>query len=123
MVASVSMLTADEHNKVFGYGVFVLGYTINDLYPDGPTEDELHELAVEMLLSETWIDLGGEAHLVALLRGAAAGDPSLLETAVDDLVPNVFVAGGYMLASYRGDGQRWSEYLDEIWAAALAAES
>lgn len=121
MMAAVRGLAPDDNAQVLAYGVFVLGYTIRDLFPDGASEADLRDLAAEMVESESWADLGSIDGVTAMLQAAATPDLNFPRVPRDDLVGNIFVAGGYMLGCYRGENQKWSEYLDEVWQAALAA--
>lgn len=114
-------LSSQDSAIALGYGLFVVGFIVNDVLRDGVTDEALDGIARRAAEStSSWIDLGARSALVALMRAASKGDASIPDMPVEDLVGLTFVLGGYLLQAYRLDGQHWWEYLDDIWAQAEA---
>jgi hypothetical protein len=64
-----------------------------------------------------------EPGAVATLLGVAArGDETLDRLDAGDIAGMTFVCAGHLLAWYSLEGQKWWDYLNEIWAAAEAEE-
>jgi hypothetical protein len=122
MVAAFRDLNAADSAKAVAYGVFVLGYVVNDVFRDGATEAELLALAGKIIKSESdWINLRNAEDLARVLRSAAAADVTFPGVPPADVIGHVFVAGGYLLGVYRRANQEWWNYLEEIWEVLLAA--
>jgi len=119
MVAAVSELTEDDAQTALGYALFVVGYIVNEAFPDGPSESDLRSMADDIVsgVSE-WVNIGSVDSVAALLGAAGSGDTTFDGITQDDLPGMAFVTGGYLLARYRLKDQRWWEYLNEIWARA-----
>lgn len=112
-------LSPDDMATALGYGLFVVGFIINDVLRDGASDADLAGIAQRAIESESsWVELGPVDSLVALLRAASKGETSIPGVPREDLVGFTFLLGGYLLQSYRLDNQHWWEYLDDIWAQA-----
>lgn len=115
-------ITNEETVTFVGLGLYVAGFIVNDIYPDGPTDDDVRELAAQIIEGESgWMDLGDDDTVARFLKAAATGDTTLGGLGGDDLMGHAIVCGGHLLSHYRLAGQRWYQYLDEIWAIAEAA--
>ncbi|MCA2216782.1 hypothetical protein [Jidongwangia harbinensis] len=120
MVAAFHGLGADDAAKAVAYGVFVLGYIVNDVFRNGATDADLRQLAGKIIESESdWINLRGADDVAGVLRSAATGEVTFPGVPPADVIGHVFVAGGYLLGVYRRADQEWWDYLDEIWAVLL----
>jgi hypothetical protein len=121
MVSALAGLTSNETRHALGLGLFVVGYVVNNIHPDGVTEAEIASLAQQVTESESdWISLNPES-VRLLLTAGAKGDATLRGIDPNDALGLTFVVGGHLLAAYRAEPERWFEYLDEIWAALSAA--
>lgn len=122
MVAAIRDLGEDDAQAAVGYALFVVGYIVNDAFPNGPTEPDLRSIADDVITGVSdWVRIGTVDTVATFLRAAGAGDTTFRGITQDDLPGTAFVCGGYLLARYRREDQRWWEYLNEIWAAAEAA--
>jgi NDP-sugar pyrophosphorylase family protein len=122
LVAAFRGHSEEQAQMAVAYGIFVAGFIVNDVLRQGVTEEQLRKLADQVIASEgDWVDLGSPEHLVKLLASAANGDLSFEGVPREDVIGNVFVSGGYLLASYRLKDQHWWDYLNEIWAGLEAA--
>ena len=122
MVAAFRDLNAEDSAKAVAYGVFVLGYIVNDVFRDGASDTDLQTLAAKIIKSESdWINLNSADNLARVLRSAAVADVTFPGVPRGDVIGHVFAAGGYLLGVYRRADEEWWNYLDEIWAALLAA--
>lgn len=111
-------LNKDQSRKAVALAYFVCGYIVKDIFIEEPTYEDLCEMAEDIVKDESnWINLGDKETVAVFLRAAAAGDTSFTGLKPEDFVGFTFVCGGHLLATYRGEGQQWWEYLDEIWAA------
>lgn len=121
LVEAFRGLGDDDFRTAVHYGVLVIASVLNGL-PGGWTDAQLREVAGRLVGSESdWVDLGAPGDVAAVLTAAAKGDLRFPGAPSQDLVGTIFVAGGYLLTSYRADGQTWWEHLDDVWAALLAA--
>jgi hypothetical protein len=122
LVAALRDLSTEDFATAVAYGLFVLGYVVNDVFRAGPSEDELRSMARKIIhgVSE-WVDLGSEDEVARLLAAAANGDASFPGVPREDIVGIVFVSGGYLLGVYRRSNEHWWDYLNEIWQELLAA--
>lgn len=122
MVAAFRGLDPDDAATAVAYGVFVLGYIVNDVFRNGATEADLLMLAEKIVESESdWIRLRSASDVAGVLRSAAAGDVTFPGVPPTDVIGHAFVAGGYLLGVYRRADQEWWNYLEEIWEVLLAA--
>jgi hypothetical protein len=120
--AALDVMGDTDGPIAWSYAAYVVGYVVNDIFPDGIDDQELDgvaERAVESMSS--WWELGPQAAVVALMRSASEGDPTMPGVPVEKVVNTTFVLASYLLQSYRSDDQEWWNYLDEIWNAAEAA--
>jgi hypothetical protein len=118
MIAALADLDDTDWQMAVWLGVFVCGFIVKDVFPDGPTDDELRGLAQGIIDAESdWVDLGPVDQVATYLRAAADGDPTLAGLPRKDVIGLTFVCGGHLLATHRLKDQNWWEYLDEIWAA------
>jgi hypothetical protein len=121
LVESLKGLNQTDTLRALGLGLFAVGFVVNDIFRDGATDEELLDLAQQIVEEEaSWVTLDENA-IVPLLRAAATSDISLPGVNKEDAVFLTFVCGGHLLAAFREDGQHWYDYLDEIWAQLLAA--
>jgi hypothetical protein len=117
-------LSPDDAATTLGYGLFVMGFVINDVLRKGATDADLDGIAQRAIETVSgWVDLGDKAAVVALLSAASKGDGSVPGVPPEDVLGNTFVLGGYLLQAYRLDSQHWWEYLDDIWAQAQATQA
>jgi hypothetical protein len=117
MAAAPQGLSNEDVATALSYGLFVVGFILNDVLREGPTDEDYEVIAGRAIdAASGWIDLGDRAAVVALLRAAAKGDPSVPGVSPEDVLGHTFVLGGYLLQAYRLDNQHWWEYLDDIWA-------
>jgi hypothetical protein len=122
VTAAFRDLGEDDSKAAVGLGLFACGYIVNDVYPDGPTEADLRELARQVVKAESsWIDLGNIDAVANFLGVAAKGDTSFSGVRAEDVTGLTFVCGGHLLATYREKDKHWWDYLDAIWAAAESA--
>ena len=122
--AHLRVLSERELQVALVYATFVTGYVVSDVFEGAPDDAELTEMAEDAVQgTKDWIDLGGIESVVAFLKAATAGNADFPGVPGEDIAGYAFVIGGYLLSRYRREGQRWYEYLDDIWNAAQAAES
>jgi hypothetical protein len=104
-----------DTGTLIAMGLYVVGFIANDIYRDGPTDEEYQELAVKISDKESdWIDLNRDS-VAGFLKVAATGDATLGGLDGEDLTGLAIVCGAHLLSYYRLDDQRWYQYLDEIW--------
>lgn len=116
--AALDGLTGTQGPVAWSYALYAAGTVLNTILPSGVTEKDLDEISQEAIDALPWYDLGGSDQVKALLRSAAAGDPTLRSVDPDKAVVMTFVLASYLLQAYRPDGQEWWDYLDAIWNAA-----
>ena len=122
LVAAFQGLDRDQSLEAATYGIFVVGFIVNDVFRDGWTAEQLRNLAAKIVDSEKdWINLGDVGDVANLLDAAGKSNLDFPDVPREDVLGNLFVCGGYLLTSFRLDGQDWWQYLDEVWEAALAA--
>lgn len=122
MVAAIRDLGEEDAKTAVGYAVFVVGYIVNNAFPDGPNQADLRSMAEDVITGVAdWVKVGTVDVVAAFLGSAATGATTFEGIAQEDLPGMAFVCGGYLLARYRLKKQRWFEYLDEIWNAAETA--
>jgi hypothetical protein len=118
MSRAVDDIAPQESATLVDVGLYVSGYIVNDIYWDGLSDDNTRELAAKIVAEESdWIDVGDADTIVRFLNAAVTGDATTVAgLGGENLTRLVVVCGGHLLAYHRPDGQRWYEYLDEIWA-------
>lgn len=136
-------LEPEEGAVALSLAVYVCGYVVDDIYVvhaksgDGiPSRAELRDLAsgIVNVLAERGAGVIGDDEEVAVFLGLAGeafrGDTEPGPDPLRGLDPKsavylAFMCGGYLLAVYRRDeqGEHWWEYLDRIWAHALADDT
>jgi hypothetical protein len=119
LVSTFRGLSDEDSKKAIGYGIFVCGYIIGDVFRDGVKDEQLRDLAAKIVASESdWVDLGSPDDLANLLSNVAKGEAPFDNVPSEDALGTLFVCGAFMLTSFRLDRQNWWDYLGEIWAAA-----
>src|SRR5262249_5590323 len=110
-----------DFRRCVGYGLLVVRCAVFDIYPSGPTDENLRELAKKIVEKEAdWVDLGDVERTARFLGAVAQDDPSFGGLDPDELMLLTFVCGGHLLSRYRLEDQRWWDYLNEIWDKVLA---
>lgn len=136
-------MDSQESAVALGLAVYACGYVVDDIFlntaksGDGiPSREELRELASGIInvLAErgagvigdvdevaTFLEIGGER----FRDDSEPGPDSLKGLDGKSVIYLAFMCGGYLLAVFRKDdqGEQWWEYLDRIWAHALADNS
>jgi hypothetical protein len=121
MTEALRGLNEADSQVAVGLALYVCGFVVNDIYRQGATDAEIHELAKQITQSESsWIKLDTDSN-AKLIRAAATGDGAFGGLGKADVPGLAFVCGGHLLGAFSDEGQPWHEYLDEIWAAAEAA--
>jgi hypothetical protein len=127
----------------FTLAMYVCGYVVDDIFIDSaksgdgiPSRQELRDLAGDIVtvLAESGAGVIGDVDEVAAfleLAGEAFREDT--EPGPDPLrgldggrvIYLAFMCGGYLLGAFRRDdlGEHWWEYLDRIWAHALADDT
>lgn len=85
-----------------------------DIY-DGakPSHEQISELTKTFLAAEAWAQFD-EPTVLKFLNALAEGAPSDRVVDPEVLVRLVFVVGGWLLAGFLTEGERWSDFLDQI---------
>jgi hypothetical protein len=121
---ALGRLDSDDLATAVSYAIHVCGYVVVDVFNGALSDAGVAELAQYVVNdSREWVELGDAAAVAAFLRAAAAGDPRFPGVPAEDVAGHAFVIGGYLLSRFRHEGQRWFEYLDDIWNSTQAGES
>ncbi|GAA5198430.1 hypothetical protein GCM10023322_71840 [Rugosimonospora acidiphila] len=108
-------ISKEDTASLITMGLYVSGFVANDIYRDGPTDEDFRELASKISEKESdWIDLD-RASVAEFLKVAVTGDVTLGGLGGEDVTGLAVVCGAHLLSYYRLDDQRWYQYLDEIW--------
>jgi hypothetical protein len=133
-------LNPDDGGVALSLALYVCGYVVDDIFlntarsGDGvPSREELREIAEDVVtvFDESGAGTVGEVEeIVTFLQLAGEAFRDDTEPDRDPLkgldggrvIYLAFMCGGYLLGAYRRDeqGEQWWEYLDRIWAHALA---
>lgn len=136
-------LDSEEGADALSLALYVCGYVVDDIFVDSaksgdgiPGRAELREIAEDIVtgLAERGAGTIGDVEEVATFLGLAGeGFRGATEPGPDTLkgldggrvIYLAFMCGADLLAVYRRDeqGEHWWEYLDRIWAHALAGPS
>jgi hypothetical protein len=108
---------ADQHTLTQALqltGAIVL-FVLHEEFEANPGDEELRQVADDVVRNETWAGLTPEEVLVTLTglltgRQVASVEPQAMAVAT-------FVIAGYLLASSTEPPKAWFEYLDEVEAA------
>jgi hypothetical protein len=120
----LSRLSASDLQIAVSYAIYVCGYVVADVLDGELSEDGLAEMAQYAVQdSKDWFDLGEPNTVASFLRAAGSGEVSSPAVPDQEVPGYSFVVGGYLLSHFCADDQLWYEYLDEIWNAALTADS
>lgn len=103
-----------------GYGRFICASVMWDAYPKGPRRNAVRGTAHTVVESESWIDLGGTDDVAALLASTWTNDGPTAGPPTDPMLLALFVCALSLLDEHRAKGERWWEYLDDIWARLAA---
>jgi hypothetical protein len=110
-------ISPQETATLVDLGLYVFGYIFNEKYQHSLTDDNVRELADKIVARESdWTEAGDADTIGRFVEAAVTGDSTRVGLGAADLTRLVIVCGGHLLAYHRPDGQRWYEYLDEIWA-------
>jgi len=93
MLAAFAGLDDKDFRRCVGYGLAVVGHIVSDIYPEGPSEQDLDELAKRIIEGEAdWIDLGDQLTVATFLGATTKDDPAVIDPsnaaamAAEDLV-------------------------------------
>jgi hypothetical protein len=115
--AALAGITKDDTTRLLGLGLFVVGFVVKDVLREDLTDERIRELAEKIVTKQAdWMELGDPSEVAAFLKAAATGDRQLAGLGGEDITGLVIICGAHLLNYYRLDGQRWFQYLDEIWA-------
>ena len=122
--AALGRFNPEEFKTATSYAIYVCGYVVMDVFNSKPSDEGLAEMS-EYIINDNkgWVDLGNTIDIANFLKAASVGDVTFPGVPQEDVVGHSFVIGGYLLSRFRHEGQRWFEYLDDIWNAAQTAES
>ena len=124
-LASLIQSVGDERYKqALGLCLLAAAYVAVDVSGRWPTDADVHEIARQVSERGTEIKLD-EADVYDYLSGAALGFRPLTEVFGDDVaaVTLPLLITGSMVFMFRPQGQKWWDYLDQIWSAYEAAET
>lgn len=122
MVKTILALGEKDAETAVRYALYVVGYVVNNAHPHGATNADLRAMASDLADGVAdWVNVGDTDTVASFLRSAASGDTTFEGIPAEDVPGTAFVCGGYLLARYRLEDQRWWEYLNEVWEAAEAA--
>lgn len=114
-------LNTRDFQTAVTYAVYACGYVVLDVLdeslPDAGVEEIARDVVVE---NKDWFDLGDPETIARFLKAAGRADLTFPDVPEEDVAGHAFVVGGFLVARYRHDGQRWYEYLDDIWNNAVA---
>jgi hypothetical protein len=133
-------LGSEEGADALSLALYVCGFVVDDIFVDSaesgdgvPSRAELREIAEDIVtgLAERGAGTIGDVEEVATFLGLAwdafredtePGQDPLKGLDGGRVVYLAFMCGADLLAVYRRDeqGEHWWEYLDRIWAHALA---
>ncbi|GAB3802864.1 hypothetical protein [Micromonospora zhanjiangensis] len=117
ITAALAGITKEDTAHLLGLGLFVVGFVVKDVLREDLTDESIRDLADKIVTKQAdWIDLGDASEVTAFLKAAATGDRQLAGLGGEDITGLVIVCGAHLLNYYRLDGQRWFQYLDEIWS-------
>jgi hypothetical protein len=120
--AALRGMSNEDTATFLGLGLYVCGFIVNDIYKESVTDANVRELAEKIIAKQSdWMDIGEPEVVAAFLKAAATGDTRVASLGGEDLTGLTIICGGHLLGYYRLEGQRWYEYLDEIWSAVEAA--
>jgi hypothetical protein len=85
-----------------------------DIY-DGakPSDEQLGDLATTFVAAEAWAQFD-EQTVLRFLNALAEGTPADQVVDPEVLVRLAFVVGGWLLAGFLTEGERWNDFLDQI---------
>lgn len=114
--AALGQIDARDFPVAVSYAIYVCGYIVSDVFNGERRDTGIAEMAEYVVAdNKEWVDLGSAATVAEFLKAAAAGDMTSAAVAGDEVAGQSFVIGGYLLSRFRHAGQRWFEYLDDIW--------
>ena len=95
-------------------GLTICALALFDIY-DGakPSDEQLGDLAGTFVAAESWAQFD-EPSVSQFLSALAEGTPADRVVEPEVLVRLVFVVGGWLLAGFLTEGERWNDFLDQI---------
>ena len=116
--AAIRAFNEEELKTATATALFICGYVVNDVFRDGPTPENLHEMAEQIIEDLTdLVNLGEVDDVAKFLDLTARGSESLEGLSPMEVLFLAFPCAGYLLAAFSLEDQRWWEYLDEIMSS------
>jgi hypothetical protein len=123
LAALIQSVGNERYRQALGLCLTAAAYIAVDVSGRWPTDADVREIA--RLVSERGTEIKvDEAAVYDYLSGAALGFQALPEVLGDDMAAATLpvLITGSMLFTFRPEGQKWWDYLDQIWTAYETAE-
>ena len=123
LAALIQSVGNERYRQAIGLCLTAAAYVAVDVSGRWPTDADVREIARLVGERGTEIKVDGAA-VYDYLTGAALGFQPLPEVFGDDMAAATLpvLITGSMLFTFRPEGQKWWDYLDQIWSAYEAAE-
>jgi hypothetical protein len=121
--ALIQSVGNERYRSALGLCLTAAAYIAVDVSGRWPTDADAHEIARLVAERGTAVKLN-QADVYDYLSGAALGFGSLPEVLGDQVAAATLplLITGSLLFTFRPDGQKWWDYLDQIWAAYETAD-
>jgi hypothetical protein len=124
LAALIQSVGNERYRQAIGLCLIVAAYVATDVTGHWPTDADIHEIA--RLVAERGTEIKvDQADVYDYLSGAALGFQPLPEVFGDDMAAATLpvLITSSMLFTFRPEGQKWWDYLDQIWSAYETAET
>jgi hypothetical protein len=124
LAALIQSVGGERYNQVLGLCLTAAAYVAVDVSGRWPTDADVREIA--RLTAERGTEIKvDQADVYDYLSGAVLGFRPLPEAFGDDVAAATLplMITGSMVFMFRPDGQKWWDYLDQIWSAYETAET
>jgi hypothetical protein len=123
LAALIQSVGNERYRQAIGLCLIAAAYVAVDASGRWPADADTREIA--RLVSERGTEIKvDQADVYDYLSGAALGFQSLPEVLGDDMAAAILpvLITGNLLFTFRPPGQKWWDYLDQIWRGYEAAE-